>query len=203
LNGFATVAGCIILLFCLAGPGYGDNDSSALMLDISPVNGGRVNLSSGVHTFDRDAEVTLIAVPNPGYQFVYWLGNVSNATTSTTSVYLDSPKIVIAVFERSKFELLELEEGFLGSLGSGGLVASGGDYGAGLEQAIGAKRPPHWHYPKPKPPEEENPPVPPDEGEEPPPVPVPEPATISLIFAGMLLLANYRHRHTEMGTKKL
>jgi len=200
LNAFAMAFGCIILLFCLAGPAYCDNDSSALVLDISPVNGGRVNLSSGVHTFDRDAEVTLIAVPNPGYQFVYWLGNVSNATTSTTSIYLDSPKIVVAVFERAKFDLLEFEEPPQLSVGGGGLVPYRGDYSAGLEQAIGAKRPLGWHFPRPK---QEDPPVPPDEGEENPPVPVPEPATIALIFAGMLSLANYRHKHTEMSTKKL
>lgn len=197
-SGFAATFGCVILLFCLAGTGYCEEFGTSLVLDVSPVNGGTLNLSPGVHTYDRDSEVTLIAVPHPGYQFVYWLGNVSNARASSTTVYLDSPKIIIAVFERSKFEIVELEEGPQGSIGRGGLVGSGGDYAAGLEQAIGAKRPLHWHFPKPKPPEEENPPVPPDKGEEPPPVPVPEPATIVLIFAGMLSLVNYRHRRAGM-----
>jgi hypothetical protein len=195
-SGFATAFGCAMLLFCLAGPGYGQDDSSALVLDVSPVNGGRVNLSSGVHIFDRDAEVTLIAVPNPGYQFVYWLGNVSNARASSTSVYLDSPKIVIAVFQRSKFEVVELEEGLLGSLGSGGLIPSRGDYGAGLEQAGGGRRPPSFHFPRIH---QSNPPVPPDNGEEDSPSPkVPEPATIVLFSAGLLSLANYRHRRAGM-----
>ena len=198
--GFAAGVGGIILLLCLAGQGYCEQDSSALVLDVSPVNGGTVNLSPGVHIYDRDSEVTLIAVPKPGYQFVYWLGNVTNANSSSTSVYLDSPKIVVAVFERSKFEIVEFEEAPQISVSGGGLVPRGGDYAAGLEQAIGAKRPSGFHFPRPPepPPPNDKPPVPPDKGNENPPAPeVPEPATIAFIFAGMLSLVKCRHRRVK------
>jgi len=187
--GSAAAVGCAILLLCLAGAGYCEEDGTALMLEVSPVDGGTLNLSPGVHTYDRDAEVTLIATPKPGYQFVYWLGNVTDATATNTMVYLDSPKIVIAVFERSKFEFVELEEGPQGSAGGGGLIPSGRDYAAGLESAIGGKRPPHWHPPKPPEPNED---VPVPEEEPDFPVPVPEPATIVFIFTGMLALAPVR-----------
>ena len=138
----ATIVGCAILMLFLAGPAYCEQDGTALLLELSPAEGGNVNLEAGVHVFDRDAEVTLIAVPNAGYRFVYWLGTVTDATTSTTTVCLDTPKIVIAVFERSKLALVEFEEGPQGSAGGGGLLPSGSDYALGLEQAIGGKRPP-------------------------------------------------------------
>jgi hypothetical protein len=189
----ATIVGCTILLLFLAEPAYCEQDGTALLLELSPADGGNVNLKPGVHVFDRDAEVTLIAAPNPGYRFVYWLGNVTDATTSTTTVCLDTPKIIIAVFERSKLALVEFEEGPQGSLGSGGLMRSGADYALGLEQAIGSKRPPHWHPPQP-PEEQEDFPVP--EGEPDFPVPVPEPATVAFVIAGMLTLTMHRRKLT-------
>jgi hypothetical protein len=195
-GGYVAALGCAILLLCLAAPGYCEEDGTALMLEMSPVNGGTLNLSPGVHTYDRDAEVTLTAVPNPGYQFVYWLGSVTDATTSTTIVRLDSPKIVIAVFERSKFAFVELEEGPQGSLGGGGLMASGSDYAAGLEDAGGGERPSHLHPTQPPKPKEDVP-VPEEEPEF--PVPVPEPATIVFIFTGMLPLVKCSRRRAEAG----
>jgi hypothetical protein len=163
------------------------------MLEITPSQGGYLNIAPGVHTYDRFAEVTLTATPKPGYQFVYWLGNVTDATTGTTTVFLDSPKIVIAVFERSKFDLVELEEGPQGSAGGGGLVRGRGEGDTSLEQAVGAKRPLPYHPPKPN----EDVPVP----EEAPPVPVPEPATVILFCAGLLVFSNYR-RKGENTTEK-
>ncbi len=171
------VVGCAILLLCLAGQGFCD-DGTALMLEISPVDGGSLNLAPGVYSYDRDAAVTLTAVPRPGYQFVYWVGNVDDATSSTTMVYLDSPKIVIAVFERSKFDLVDFEEGPEPSVSGGRLIASGSDYGAGLEQATGGRRPSKFNLPEP-PETDDDLPVP--EAGDDFPVPVPEPATIVLL----------------------
>jgi hypothetical protein len=188
------VVGCAILLSCLAGTGQCEN-GIALMLEIAPADGGTLNLSPGVYTYDIDAAVTLTAVPKPGYQFVYWVGNVDDATTSTTMVYLDSPKIVIAVFERSKFDFVELEEGPEPSIGRGGLRQSGSDYAAGLEQAGGGRRPRKFHWPQPP---ETNDDIPVPEAGEDFPVPVPEPATITLFLTGMLVFAGRRRRRVEM-----
>lgn len=79
---------------------------TALLLQQSPVNGGTITPSVGVHHFDLNTDVTLTAIPKPGYQFVYWLGDVSDPTASRTVAYLDAPKIIIAVFERVAYEFL-------------------------------------------------------------------------------------------------
>jgi hypothetical protein len=188
-------AGAIFCLLCLASAGYCQD--TALMLEVSPVNGGTLNFSTGVHNFDRDAAVTLTAIPKPGYQFVYWIGSVHNAANSTTIVSLDSPKIVIAVFERSRFDWIDIEEPAALSLGSGGPFGSAGDIAAGLEQAGGAKRPSKFHWPKPPEPPDEFPvPEGDDENNEDFPVPVPEPATITILLTGMLVIAGRRNRRT-------
>jgi hypothetical protein len=194
--GFTAFAfGCAVLVLCLAGPGYCEEDGTALMLQISPVNGGTLNLSPGVHTYDRDAEVTLTAVPNPSYRFVYWLGNVTNATTNTTTVHLDSPKIVIAVFERSQFAFVEFEEGPQGSVGGGGLITSSSFYSGGIGGG-GSTSHSHSHQHTPK--TNGDVPVPP-ENEPDLPVPVPEPATIVFMFTGVFSLVKCRYRRAEAG----
>lgn len=195
---------CAILLFCLCVPGY-CRDGTALMLEVSPVSGGTVNLEPGVHVYDRDSAVTLTAVPKPGYQFVYWIGDVDDAVASNTMVFLDSPKIVIAVFERTKYDLIVLEDNPQGSIGRGGLVPKGGDYAASLNQAGGGRRP-RFYRPRrntneenddvPVPETEDDLPVPGDSDDF--PVPVPEPATITLLLTGMLALTGHRKRKTEM-----
>jgi hypothetical protein len=206
----AAAACCAILLLCLTVPAYCEQDSTALMLEVTPSQGGYLNIAPGVHSYDRFAEVTLTATPKPGYQFVYWLGNVTDATTGTTTVLLDSPKIVIAVFERSKFEMVGLENDYVsGGEGGGGLVRSGGLSDTSLEQAIGRSRQQNFHPPK-KPnnniPEDVTNDIPndvpvPDNGKGDIPVPVPEPATITLLFTGFLVLAK-RRRNGANTTEK-
>ena len=61
---------------------------TALLLQQSPVDGGAVNLSTGVHHFAPDTEVELSATARPGYEFVCWLGDVANPKANTTRVYM-------------------------------------------------------------------------------------------------------------------
>jgi len=182
-----------ILLVCLAGPGYCEDDGTVLLLELSPVEGGSVNIAPGVHYYDRDSEVKLVAVPRPGYQFVYWVGNVNEATANATSVYLDSPKIVIAVFERSRFEPVDLEEGLSTSGGGGGLYRSPSAYSGPLGGAGGGKRQ-SFRKSRPEPPEEIPDDVPVPENTVDFPTPVPEPATIAFIFSGLFMLAGRRQK---------
>lgn len=181
---------CAILFLFLTLPAYCQEDGTALMLEVTPSQGGYLNIAPGVHSYDMFAEVALTATPKPGYQFVCWLGSVTDATTGTTTVVLDSPKMVIAVFERSKFDFVKYEEEPQSSAGGGGLVRSGSGYNSSLEQAGGRRRPLPYHPPKPN----EDVPVPEDNGESDPPVPVPEPATVTLLCAGFLMLSNYRRK---------
>jgi len=188
---------CAAFLFCFSAQASGQEDGTSLMLQISPPQGGSLNIVPGVHSYDRSAEVTLVATPKPGYQFVYWMGNVTNATTGTTTVILDYPKLVIAVFARNVFETVGLGE--LGGLGSdmigggggsdgsgGGLTRSGSDYAAPLEQAAGGKRSGSRHLPG---------------HDDDIPVPVPEPVTAALFFAGFLMLAKSRHNGANITEK--
>jgi hypothetical protein len=184
----AVIICCATLLFCFSAQAAVQENGTSLMLETSPVEGGYLNIASGVHAYDMYADVTLKATPKPGYQFVCWLGNVSNSVTSSTTVFLNSPKMVIAVFERSEFatpgEELSGSGGYTvvgggGESGGGGMVRSQGLSDSSLEQA--AFKPqtnPHYYNPTPPPP--------------PPPVPTPEPATVTLFFTGFLMLVNRR-----------
>ncbi len=102
----------------------------ALIIQKSPCDGGVVTPGEGIHKFGLNQMVTLTAEPKPGYRFLYWMGDVTEMTCNYTSVWVDSPKIVIAVFERTEFELPE-DLGF----------SSGG--GAGADGAMGVGS--GWH----------------------------------------------------------
>jgi len=160
----------------------------SLLIEQSPIGAGEVAPQIGIYKAGLDEVVTLTAVAKPGYQFVYWLGDVTDPGTNETTILVDSPKIVIAVFERSEFDL-PLEVGIVSGGGRGGLrwrpdfrPRRGGGGGGG-----GDGRPPEeeeeWEDEFPVP-EDEDFPVPEDED-----FPVPEPATAALLGLGAVSLA--------------
>ena len=198
---------CVILAlvavsFGLLGPAYCQTDGIALLLQQTPPEAGKISPGVGVHRFELHTELTLTAIPKPGYQFVYWMGDVSDTTANNTILYLDAPKIVIAVFERAEYELLDVEAGLQPqSRPVGGMTASGGDYsrrGGG-----GAGRRPIGIVANgengngededfPVPPEGNDFPVPPEGNDFPVPEPIPEPATILLLSLSSLALLRKR-----------
>ena len=186
--GCAAFICCATLLFCFSAQASGQEDGTSLMLEMSPPEGGSLNIAPGVYSYDRFSEVTLIATPKPGYQFVYWMGNVTDATTGTTMVFLNSPKMVIAVFERDQFEKVGLEDGMGGGEGSEGLIRSGEMSNTPLEGGGGGTP-------------VVNPPTTPTTPDNDVPVPVPEPVTATLFFAGFLMLSNYRRKGANITEK--
>ncbi len=101
------------------------NDVSLLLQQI-PAQGGTITPSVGVHHLKPNSEITLTANPKPGYQFICWLGDVSDSKASSTVAYINGPKIIIALFERTEYESLLPQTDTTGGGGSG---ASGSDSG--------------------------------------------------------------------------
>lgn len=192
--GRQTVTFVLLVVVCaIVAPAYSQQDQTALVLQQTPRQGGTVTPEPGVHYFALNAEVTLTAVPKPGYQFVFWLGQVSNPKANSTTVYFDSPKIVIAVFERAEYEFLAEQE-VTDWLSGGGLIGRGPDYARAAGPGGGGRRPQkryftngNGYHENGNGDEEE-----PDEF----PVPeVPEPATVVLLgLGGSLIFAGRRRK---------
>lgn len=104
----------------LFAPAYCQTSDVALLLQQTPNKGGAITPDAGVYHFKQNSEVTLTAAPKPGYQFVYWIGDVSDPAAISTSVYLDKPKIIIAVFEQGGYGVPAVEKGISGGGGGGG-----------------------------------------------------------------------------------
>lgn len=181
----------LALIFCgLADSAYCQTGGPVLLLQQLPADGGTITPDTGIHHVELNTSVTLTAIPKPGYQFVYWLGDVSDPTLNRTTAYLNAPKIIVAIFERAEFELesmVETGSSIPGRFG-GAMRASGGDYSRQGYSGGGSRRPQKVSRSTPKPPE---PPLPPPEV----PVPIPEPSTVLLLAVGSYLaLAGRRLR---------
>ncbi len=146
----------------------------ALVVQKTPIDGGMVTPEIGLHKFDINRMITLTAMPKNGYRFLYWLGDVTDTFNHQTSVWLDSPKIVIAVFERTDFELPE-ESGLAGGMGIGEAVNHYADIRMGPAIRGGGSGNNSGHSYSPSPPEI-------------PDNPVPEPGTVALLLLGSMCI---------------
>jgi len=133
------ISAIAIIVGWLFAPAYCQTPDVALLLQQTPAKGGVITPIAGVYHFEQNSEVTLTAVPGPGYQFVYWLGDVSDPAATNTIVYLDKPKIIIAVFEQAEYSVLAAEVGPSGGGGGGsGLVRNVANFGQTGSLSAGA-----------------------------------------------------------------
>jgi hypothetical protein len=146
------------------------NSNYAVLVEESPVGAGEIKPGLGVHNFGVNETVTLTTVANPGWKFVYWLGDVSDPTANRTMTSVDGPKIIIAVFQRDEYAMPGNNSSSPASQGPSVLTrrydAIGGGGGGG-----GGSGPPS------------DPPTPPPT----PPI-VPEPQTLVLLITGICFL---------------
>ncbi len=177
-----------IIAFGLIMPAYCQTKDIVLLLEQTPVKGGEITPVAGVHHFKPGTEVMLTAVPKPGYKFIHWLGEVSDATASSTVVYLNKPKVIIAVFEQAKHGISAIGDALPiggGGGGGGGLFPTALDLSrpGGFSGGGGGKAKPQQqiYYVKGKKPTPE----------------VPEPAT------GLLLLLGGLFAFKRRGPKRL
>lgn len=188
-----TFTGCRRLIFFgaiialgLTGSAYSQNPSLVLLLQQSPPEAGTITPQAGTHYYKLNSTVVITATAKPGYQFVCWLGDVKDPTSNSTIVELDTPKIVIAIFERIEFDFMDSQGGSL-SMPIGGTIPSAGSFypsgggfgniprGRGLRRGV---------QPTIKPPEL------PDFNDF--PVPLPEPASVLLLMFGGVLAIGRR-----------
>ena len=126
-GGFVLAATILLCGFFAPTNCLGQGKEVLLLLEQTPIRGGEITPIAGVHHFKPGAEVVLIANPKPGYQFVHWLGDVSDATANSTVVYLNKPKVIVAVFEPAKYGAKDVLPGGGGG-GGGGLMPTAGNF---------------------------------------------------------------------------
>jgi hypothetical protein len=134
ISRWAIALAVVLIVAGLLEPAHGQTGAVALLLQQTPSQGGTISPGPGVHHFAPNAEVTLTAIPRPGYQFICWLGDVSDPAAQRTVTYLDRPKIIVAVFEQAEHDTLLTR----GRTSGGGLISSAADVGGrGPSGAVG------------------------------------------------------------------
>lgn len=111
-----------VLALGLAVGACGDAPVFDLCIDHSPAKAGRVTPDSGMHRFSANSLVALAAEPQPGYQFAYWLGDVTDPTARKTTVHVNAPKVVVAVFKPAEEDPFERK--FVAGGGGGDMLAA-------------------------------------------------------------------------------
>jgi len=108
----------VIVLSAMLAPANCQTKDVLLLLEQTPATAGETTPGTGVYRFKPGSQVLLKAHPKPGYQFVQWLGDVSDATANSTVVYLNKPKVIVAVFEQAAQSAKKIPAG--GEVGGGG-----------------------------------------------------------------------------------
>lgn len=194
-NKIMTILIAMIILTVMSSAGFCQGPSVAMLIQQTPPQGGSVSPGVGVHDMSKNSIVTLTATPKSGYHFVYWLGDVADATSATTVTSLESPKMIIAVFEKNDFEFAFHEAGPT-SAPNEDLRGTGQESGAYSNSPVGGKRG-HSHHGGPPPDEPDNPtdlPVPGDGNDFPVPE-VPEPMTVVLLGLGSAFISARKRKN--------
>lgn len=159
----------------LAAGAHADVPHFELCIEQSPAKAGTVTPDSGTHRFSANSTVTLAAEPRPGYQFAYWLGDVADPSAKRTTVNVDAPKVVVAIFKPAE------KDPFQKSFGGGGgdLTATAIDFAIPRESPTGGGR---------------------TDTPDTPSVHTPEPATLAMLALGALALRRRKRGHSAFSS---
>jgi uncharacterized repeat protein (TIGR02543 family) len=110
-------------------------------LHINPTNGGSVYIS-GNSPFLYDSNVSINAVPNPGYTFSRWIGQgVHSESESNSFVHMTEDRNISAFFETIEASLITLK-----TPTSGGVVTGAGFYQANQFISLSATPNPGYRF---------------------------------------------------------
>jgi len=104
---------------------WADSPGYELCIEHSPVTAGTVTPNTGTHRYSANSVVALSADAEPGYEFAYWIGDVGNPKARSTTVQVDTSKIIVAVFKPAYDEEIEKQIA-AGAAGGGGGGGRGG-----------------------------------------------------------------------------
>ncbi|MCX7956892.1 MAG: InlB B-repeat-containing protein [Endomicrobia bacterium] len=109
-----------------------------LLVSIDPSGAGTVNLNPSGGVYTAGTQVTLTAVPNSGYQFDGWSGNLTG-TTNPATITMNSNKVVTANFSQQQQQTYTLTVS-INPTGGGSVVLNpaGGTYVAGTQVTLTA-----------------------------------------------------------------
>jgi len=79
-----------------------------LTMVADPTDGGTTDPLPGDHVIDQDSVVDISAIPNSGYEFVSWTGDVSDPNSDSTTVTMNTDKTVTANFSMIPVEITDL-----------------------------------------------------------------------------------------------
>jgi hypothetical protein len=172
---------------CLPGAcAWGDETGVELILGQSPTDAGTITPDTGVHRFLTNATISITAIPQTGYRFSHWLGDVQDPSSSTTQIHLNNSKAVMAVYEAVAGGASENgyhQEDYApggGAMGLGKAIPTRADFFVNGFSAPGGSVRPKGIRPMRKPTSV--------------PAPVPEPATFFLLGMGSLVFARSTKR---------
>jgi hypothetical protein len=70
-----------------------------LTMAVDPVSAGTTSPAVGLHTYDENEIVPIIATAEEGYEFDHWSGSVADPDAASTTVEMNANKTVTAYFE--------------------------------------------------------------------------------------------------------
>jgi len=70
-----------------------------LTMAVNTTDWGTTSPTVSAHSYDEGTTVNIIATPSSGYRFVSWTGNVSDASSATTTITMSGDRMVTANFE--------------------------------------------------------------------------------------------------------